>query len=233
MSASERRVLASARSWYSRPIAPTRRIAVGRFDERFSTSAIPWLVGGVVAHCVRLVTEEVAEELDQLVDDLISERRVAQPRVRHRLQTDRVGLYPVRYQLFRVGSRLVWSFQQPLATPSQHMLGMLYLSAQHPHAHEALLAAKLGLGWTGAIEDIVDALDQPVRSVRTWDFDHQQRWAARVLDLSEAVVDRPTVMRAYRRAVRSAHPDMGGSHVDAAVKLERLNDARQILLAAC
>ncbi|MEZ5269168.1 MAG: hypothetical protein R2789_11615 [Microthrixaceae bacterium] len=94
-------VVADFEAFFSRPVAPTRRIAVGelRFpraatgrDESARVAAASMLLGGVVASFAPGLDEDDTSELHRLIDNVDSDWRVPQPRLRHRLQKDRVGL---------------------------------------------------------------------------------------------------------------------------------------------
>ncbi len=59
--------------------------------------------------------------------------------------------------------------------------------------------------------------------------------ARRLLNLppaSDGMVTPQQVRTAFRRAVRSAHPDTGGNELEASDLVTRLGDARQLLLDA-
>jgi len=59
-----------------------------------------------------------------------------------------------------------------------------------------------------------------------------QRWAMEVLGLRAGMdVGRDDVNRRFRRLLREAHPDSGGTSSGAAARIEELTEARSILLA--
>jgi curved DNA-binding protein CbpA len=58
------------------------------------------------------------------------------------------------------------------------------------------------------------------------------RWAMETLGLRPGTdADRAEIQRRYRRLVRVAHPDHGGSEEGAADRLAQLSEARAILLS--
>ena len=87
-------VLAQLEIWHSRPVAPTRRVALG-------TSKLPvdpapgfggLLLGGIVADCIGGLDEDLHDDLVRLTRQLQRGDRIPQPRLRHRLQVDLIGL---------------------------------------------------------------------------------------------------------------------------------------------
>jgi curved DNA-binding protein CbpA len=59
-----------------------------------------------------------------------------------------------------------------------------------------------------------------------------ERWAMEVLGLRASMeVDRDDVNRRFRRLLRAAHPDSGGSSAGAAARIAELTEARAILLS--
>src|SRR5205807_8238016 len=97
-------LLAELEIRHSRSIAPTRRVALG--DLWLPTDPAPGfggiLLAGVVAASVGSLEDELRDGLDVLIDDVDRGRRLPQPRLRMRFQTDVVGLDRSRHRL--VGS---------------------------------------------------------------------------------------------------------------------------------
>ncbi|MDH4277890.1 MAG: hypothetical protein OEW83_07380, partial [Acidimicrobiia bacterium] len=87
-------VIAELEICHSRPIAPTRRVALG--GRNLPIDPVPGaggvLLAGIVAHTAPGVDPELREDLMDVMDRLSRGVKVVQPRVRHRFQTDRVGL---------------------------------------------------------------------------------------------------------------------------------------------
>ena len=87
-------LLAELEIRHSRAVAPTRRVALG--PHWLPTEPAPGyggiLLGGIVAAHFGDVDPELRGEFLGLVDDLEHGRRIPQPRLRHRFQTDVVGL---------------------------------------------------------------------------------------------------------------------------------------------
>ena len=91
-------LVADFEAFFSRPIAPTRRIAIGeltlpgRDTPPGRTAAASMLLGGMAAAFASGLDEDDTAAYLGLLADVERGRRIAQPRLRHRLQADRVGL---------------------------------------------------------------------------------------------------------------------------------------------
>ena len=87
-------LLAELEVRHSRPIAPTRRVALGKLW--LPTDPAPGfggiLLAGIVASSLPSLDDDLADELDRLIEDLDRGCRIAQPRLRHRFQKDVIGL---------------------------------------------------------------------------------------------------------------------------------------------
>jgi hypothetical protein len=86
-------IVAELDIYHSRPIAPTRRVALGNRNLPVDPSpgAGGVLLAGIVAHNAPNVEAELREDLVHVIDTLAAGNRVIQPRVRHRFQRDRWG----------------------------------------------------------------------------------------------------------------------------------------------
>jgi hypothetical protein len=77
-------ILAELEVYHSRPVAPTRRVALGRFtlpvDPPPGFGGI--LLGGVVARNVGLIDPDLLPELNRLMIQLENGLRISQPRLR-------------------------------------------------------------------------------------------------------------------------------------------------------
>lgn len=238
-------VVAEFEAFFSRPVAPTRRIAIGRLElpqpvgTRAATSAAAMLLGGVVAtFAVHLDTDDAAE-LHRLIDDVEHGRRIPQPRMRHRLQTDRVGLKRSTNRLLRNSAG---SFELRLdhtnGTCCQHTLAAIYSAAslEGPRRSTIAGAMRVGLEWAGApTGELFSVLrgghPRDDRCLGLLGGD-PVGWALEVLDLTpvDGRPGRREVQRAFRSALRSAHPDHGAPLAGAANRIAELDAARRILL---
>ena len=239
-------LLAELETFHSRPIAPTRRIAIGRaWLPGSQDGAGPGfgglLLGGVCARFGPELSGDLLGEVVQLVHELEQGQPVAQPRLRHRLQQDRVGLTRSRQRLYgsRSGSldKLSCEFDSSRATPSQLVLGAAYAagSAASPLRGEALRAVRRGLAWRGEVGPALfsylasgQSSPHPARAVAD-----PVGWALETLGFDREVElpAEAAVRQGFREALRAAHPDLGAAEAEAANRIAELSEARRILLA--
>ena len=100
-------LLAELVVWHTRPLAPTRRLALGNLV--LPTDPPPGLggllLGAVVAEHARDVDDDLIPDLHRLIEQVERGDRVVQPRLRHRFQVDRHGLGHSTHRLYRRGRR--------------------------------------------------------------------------------------------------------------------------------
>jgi hypothetical protein len=233
-------ILAELEVFHSRPIAPTRRVALGRRD--LPVTPAPGfgglLLGGVVAGHIESLDPELFDDLHRLTLQLQEGLRVPQPRLRHRFQTDRIGLTRSVHRLRGEGEDLTYEFDEKGA-PAQHILAAVYAAGQLPLVGRARVmdAIRKGMRWSGALDKRFVSHLSGFDKGRDWStesFRDPVRWALGVLDLgggSAAVPARTVVQRQFREMLRGAHPDHGGSTDAAAQRIADLTEARRILLA--
>jgi len=221
---------------HSRAIAPTRRVALG--DLWLPTDPAPGfgglLLAGIVASTVGLLDDDLRDELDILIDDLERGRSIAQPRLRHRFQVDVVGLDRSRHALVGDGEDLHVEYDGHGA-PMPQVLGAVYAAAKlsyraRPSVFRLLRRATRWDGSPG--DDVVSFLtsDEATRAWRRSAYD--ERWALELLGFR--VYGEPTrseIITRFRQLVRRAHPDHGGTTVDAGQRITELTEAKRILLA--
>ncbi|MFN8053094.1 MAG: hypothetical protein U0Q22_16735 [Acidimicrobiales bacterium] len=228
--------LAIFEAYYSRPIAPTRRVALGRMT--LPTDPAPGfggvLLGGIMARFARELDEEADEELDALVDDLEAGRHIGQPRLRHRLQIDRVGLARCRHRLDADGEQFRFSFEAAMGTPTQHVLCAAYAAAaiESDDRASTFAALRKGMDWIGPIDDALVRYLSDRRSMGASAGSDPRGWALRCLGIAgsfEGDELHTQVSRAFRELLIEAHPDHGGSVELAADRIAELREARRIL----
>ena len=87
-------LLAEIEVFHSRPIAPTRRVALGNMllpcDPGPGVGGV--LLGAVAARFTPELDPDLIPDLVSLTHEVEAGRRIPQPRLRHRLQEDRIGL---------------------------------------------------------------------------------------------------------------------------------------------
>ena len=239
-------LLAELEIFHSRPIAPTRRIAIGRAwlpgsQDGTGPGFGGLLLGGVCARFGSELSGDLLGEVVQLVHELEQGQPVAQPRLRHRLQQDRVGLTRSRQRLYgsRPGSsdELSCELDSSRATPSQLVLGAAYAAglAAPQVRDEALRAVRRGLAWRGDVGPALFAYllsgqssPKPARALAD-----PVGWALETLgfDRETEMPAEAAVRRGFREALRAAHPDLGAAETEAADRIAELSEARRILLA--
>jgi hypothetical protein len=235
-------VVAELEAFFSRPVAPTRRVAIGdlTLPDDAAAEAAAMLLGGIVAGFGRSLDSDDRRDLERLVRDVEVGRRVAQPRLRHRYQRDRVGLQRCAHRLLSQQGRLVLDLDAAKGTAEQHLLAAVYAAGDLSAAYRvsAVDALRRGLAWHGAMGgDLLAHLRGWGRSTGLGPAGREAdpvRWALGVLGL--VVLDgRPSeerVRRAFRDALRSAHPDHGAPTEGAAERIAELDAARRILLGS-
>lgn len=232
-------IVAEFEIYHSRPIAPTRRIALG--SRNLPVDPAPGagglLLAGVLARTARHVEAELREDLVRLLDDLESGRRIPQPRVRHRYQTDRVGLLRSTHRLVADGNNLGFEFDDELGKPVQQALGALYAAGSLPlDARVPVFSAmRNSLVWGGDVDArfIAHVMGGEAASViDLYAWNDPVAWALETLDLEVGGdPNKRLVQRKFRSLLREAHPDHGGVTDDAAKRIAELTEARDILLS--
>lgn len=235
-------IVAELEIYHSRPIAPTRRIALGGRDLPVDPSpgAGGVLLAGIVAHAAPGVEPELREDLMQVLDTLAAGRRVVQPRVRHRFQTDRVGLTLSLQRLVAYDGALEFDFEDTLGRPVQLALGAVYAAASLPAAARPPIfdALRSALVWGQAVDSrfisfVMGGRSADLVDLRAWN--DPVAWAMEVLQIEGDPADRANkrlVQRRFRTLLRQAHPDHGGESDEAAARIADLSEARRILLAS-
>ena len=147
-------VLAELEVWHSRPITPTRRVALGHLilpvDPAPGFGGL--LLGAVVAAHLPGVDEELVPDIYRLVNEVERGQRVVQPRLRHRYQVDRHGLARSTHRLTGQGEAI--SFQlEDNGSPLQQILGAIYATERLAPDARHVIAAVLhrALRWNGPV----------------------------------------------------------------------------------
>jgi hypothetical protein len=228
-------ILAELDVFHSRPIAPTRRVALG--DARLPVDPAPGfgglLLGGIVAANIADLDPDLQPDLLRLTVQLEEGRSVSQPRLRYRFQTDRVGLLRSRFRLVGAGEDLHFDFDAK-CLPAQALLGAVYAAGQidPPARHVVMSTIRRATRWSGPIgPDLVASLAGFGHGGLTASaFEDPVGWAMQTLGLDIASPDRREVLRRFRDLLREAHPDHGAQSEGAAQRISDLTEARRILL---
>jgi hypothetical protein len=220
---------------HSRRVAPTRRVALGELWLPTSPAPGPGgiLLAGVVAVKAQTLDNDARDELDVLVSLLEVGRRISQPRLRHRFQTDVVGLDRSRHRLVSVGRAFELQLDDH-AYDLPQVLGAVYAAATLPPRARPVVFRLLwrALRWEGANDAALLAYlsGDVAGSVRGH---RSAEWALDVLGFAGDIVPpAPEILGRFRTLVRGAHPDHGAPADDAGQRVSDLTEAKRILLYA-
>ena len=127
-------ILAELNVWHSRPAVPTRRVALGEDHLKFEPQPGPGglLLGAVVAVHAQQLGDEENNDLTALLNLLEVGARIPQPRLRHRLQKDRIGLTRSTHRLLTATNGRVSLDLAPSDRPEPHILAALYRASDQP-----------------------------------------------------------------------------------------------------
>ena len=238
-------ILAELEVYHSRPIAPTRRVAVGRaylpVDPPPGFGGI--LLGGIVADNIGGIDPDLVPDLVRLTEQLEHGFRIPQPRLRHRVQQDRIGLQRSAHRLVGKGEDLSFEFADQHGNPTQQLLGAVYAAGEVPLRHRSAVMATIrrAIGWSGPIgPDLIATLAGFRRGgvVSSRAMRNPIEWALDTLGFVNGERDggegdgpsRSDIQRRFRKLLMDAHPDRGGESVDATQRIADLTEARRILL---
>ena len=229
-------LLAELEVRHSRAIAPTRRIALGELY--LPTDPAPGfgglLLAAIVGACCARLDDEARDGLDRLLVDLERGRRIAQPRLRHRFQTDTHGLDRSRHRLVGDGETLALELDEHGAVLPQ-VLGAMYAAARLSYAvrPDVFRLLRRATRWEGAADDrLLRYLSSDEAAYRPWRRDGDERWALSVLGFATGTEPaRSDIQRRFRSLVREAHPDHGAAVQEAGTRITDLAEAKRILLA--
>lgn len=235
-------MVAELEVFHSRPIAPTRRVALGRMilpvEEAPGFGGL--LLGAVVAKYGQLIDPELLEELEILSYQVEQGQRIPQPRLRHRLQKDRVGLTRSVHRLERLpNKRLHLAFESQHHAPPQYVLAAVYAAGTFDDGvrSEVMKVIRRAIGWQGNADRDDVLLGHLSKSFERFALSSSSQedpvaWALEVLgfEADAEVPDEATLRKTFRSALRNAHPDVGGEKDDAADRIAELTEARRILL---
>lgn len=233
-------VLAELEVFQSRPIAPTRRVALG--SSTLPVSPAPGfgglLLGAVAGAFISHVEPDLHDDLDRLTHLLEHGHRITQPRLRHRYQTDHIGLTRRVHRLVGDGERLRLDLDRSDGTsPGPQVLAVVYAAGRLPPESRGpvMRVVRRGLRWRGTGDDrLLAAVTGSASHLVTaaGRFAHPEEWALGVLGLAGPSPDRKAVQRRFRELLRIAHPDHGGGQTTAAERIAELSEARRILLVS-
>ena len=229
-------LLAELEVWHSRPVTPTRRVSLGHLvlpvDPTPGFGGL--LLGAVIAAHLPDVDDELVPDVHRLLDQVSRGERVVQPRLLHRYQVDRHGLAVSVHRLEGEGDSVRFSLN-PQGSPLAQVLGAIYAverltldarRALNPSLHKAMR-------WRGAIGPSFIANLAGAAGSTLATMADPKAWALELLGfpMGTGKVTKKEVMAQFRSRLREIHPDYGGDEDVAGHEIERLGEARRILLA--
>lgn len=230
--------LAEFELYHSRPIAPTRRLALGLQYLPCNPAPGPGglLLAGLVANFAAALDEDDRAELSLLAQQVEAGFRIVQPRLRHRLQSDRVGLLKSHHRLESDGTGPRFVLSGGRGSPLVHVLGAVYAAGNLADASRPAVFAALrkALRWQGDLDDRFTAhISGGGGSPIAWRSlgSDPIAWALGIFEFGEGEdPSKREIRKRYRYGLRLAHPDHGGLEADAADRIAELGEARRILL---
>ncbi len=228
--------LAEVEIVHSRPIAPTRRVALG--DLHLPMEPEPGfgriLLGAIVAAHIGGLDPDLHDDLAVLMAMVERGESVSQPRLRHRFQVDTVGLQRSVHRLHGRGEVLELELDEKGA-PIQQVLGAVYAVATlaPEHRRPTMDVLRRGMRWNGDTGPrLLSHLSGRTALVGLPASADPTAWALGIFDLGDeaGATDRQLVQQRFRELLRAAHPDHGGATEAAAQRIAELAEARRILL---
>jgi len=231
-------VLAELEVFHSRAYSPTRRIALGHRELPLEPPPGfgPLLLGGIVAVGADDLEPDDVEAVLVLMAQLEQGKRVVQPRIRNRFQTDQHGLGRTVGRLLGDGEQLEYDFEGH-GSPLQMTLASIYAAGQAPMMLRPRVfdVLRKGLRWRGPIDGalITHLSGRHGAPTSVAAYIDPNQWALDLLGLANAdggTSSKREIQRRFRKLVRDAHPDHGAENEGAAQRIAELTEARRILL---
>jgi hypothetical protein len=230
-------LLAELEVWHSRPVTPTRRVSLGHLV--LPVDPLPGfgglLLGAVIAKHLPDVDHDLVADVHRLLDQVSRGERVVQPRLQHRYQIDRHGLAASVHRMEGEGDNVRFSLDAK-GSPLVQVLGAIYAVERldldtrrglNPVLHKAMR-------WQGPIGPSFIANLAGSASAALATMADPRAWALELLGFppGTAKVSKKEVMVQFRQRLREVHPDHGGEHAGAAEEIEKIGEARKILLSS-
>ena len=191
------------------------------------------LLAAVVAAYLPDVDDELVPDLGRLIDQVTRGERVVQPRLQHRYQVDRHGLAVSVHQLNGDADHVTFDLHS-MGRPLSQVLGAVYALERLDFDARRSLAPVLhrALRWRGPIGPSFVADISGVSRGDLVGLTDPRLWALDLLGfpMGTVKVTKKEVMARFRVKLRDAHPDHGGNDAVAGDTIERLGEARRILL---
>jgi hypothetical protein len=230
-------ILAELEVWHTRPLAPTRRLALGNLvlpvDPAPGFGGL--LLGAVVAGHVGDVSDELIPDVHRLISQVDRDERVVQPRLRHRFQVDRHGLALSTHRLMGDGEEITFDFHTTGSALAQ-VLGAIYAVERLDPASRHVIAPVLhkAMRWRGEVGPPLIAHLAGTNSTALATLADPRAWAMDVLGFPAGSVtpSKKEVTAQFRAKMHAVHPDHGGDEATASTLVFELAEARKILTEA-
>jgi hypothetical protein len=227
-------LLAELEIWHSRPITPTRRVALGHLvlpaDPTPGFGGV--LLGAVIARHLFEVDDDLHPDIQRLILEVQRGDRVVQPRLRHRFQVDRHGLARSVHRLMGEDDAAEFVFGSH-GNPLQQVLGAIYaLERLEPATRRALGPVLVkSMSWRGPIgaSFISYLVGNATNSVSA--LADPRAWALEVLGFPAGTIkpSKREITQRFRDKLRTVHPDHGGAEDKASREIADLAEARRVL----
>ena len=230
-------LLAELEVWHTRPLAPTRRVALGNLvlpvDPAPGFGGL--LLGAVVAGHVGGVDDDLVPDVHRLISQIERDERVVQPRLRHRFQVDRHGLALSTHRLIGDGEEITFDFHT-IGSPMAQVLGAIYAVERLGPDSRHVIAPVLhkAMRWSGAVGPALIAHLAGTNSTALSTLADPRAWALDVLGFPPGTPtpSKKDVTAQFRLKMRRVHPDHGGDQAVASTAVFELAEARKILAEA-
>lgn len=227
-------LLAELEIFHSRPVQPTRRIALGHMvlpiDPAPGFGGL--LLGAVIAQHLDGVHDDYVPDVHRLLSEVEAGGRIVQPRLRHRFQLDRHGLSHSSHRLVGDGDDISFDFATT-GTDLAQVLGAIYAVERLAPEHRRRITPVLqkAARWRGPIGPSMIAYLAGSQTTTLEALADPSGWAMQLLgfELGGAKPSKREVTKAFRMRMHDVHPDHGGADIDAAKAMSDLAEARRIL----
>jgi len=227
-------LLAELEIWHTRPAVPTRRIALGHMvlpvDPAPGFGGL--LLGSIVAAHLPGVDDDLVADVHRLIYEVEDGRRVVQPRLRHRFQTDRHGLARSQHRLVGDGDDISFDFNS-VGKDLVQVLGAIYAVERLAPEHRLQIGPVLhkAARWRGPIGPALIAYLAGSQTLALEALADPRSWAMSVLGFEQGKKspNKREITIRFRDAMRNVHPDHGGDRIDAARAMSDIAEARRIL----
>ena len=204
-------LLAELEVWHTRPLAPTRRVALGNLvlpvDPAPGFGGL--LLGAVVAGHMAAVDDDLVPDVHRLIGQVEADARVVQPRLRHRFQVDRHGLALSTHRLIGDGEEITFDFHTTGSGLAQ-VLGAIYAVERLGPGARHVIAPVLhkAMRWRGTVGPALIAHLAGTNSTALSTLADPRAWAMDVLGFPPGTPtpSKKDVTAQFRLKMRSVHP---------------------------